>query len=117
MFITAYRNRACVKSITLKDCNGDAISLASGDAIRVKIGRAGATPRLDLTSDAATANGSSLTFANPTTMYLQPADLNALAAGAYDLEVALVDASQSDAIKLAEQGIFMLHETQQGGVT
>lgn len=116
MLIVAYKNRALVKTLTLKDKDGDAITLGSGDVIRVKIGHAGSTPLLDLNSTTATSGGSSLTFANPTTMFLHQTDMNSLSPGRYDIEVSLVDHSQSDAIKMAEKGVFHLENTQTGSV-
>jgi len=99
----------------MADVNGDAVTIASGDAVRVKIGRNGETPILDLSSAAASANGSTLTAANPATLYLVQGDATATP-GAYDLEAAVVDASESK-IKHAETGVFVLHETPLGGVS
>lgn len=114
VFITAYRRRTAVFDITVTEADGTAVVLVTGDAVRLKIGRAGAVPLLDLTSDAASANGSTLTAANPTRLYLAQGDATA-APGVYDVEVAIVDASDGR-IKHADSGVFALHETPLGGV-
>jgi len=111
---THYRNRTARFLITVTDADGDNVVLASGDVVRVKIGRGNATPLLDLDSAAATANGSSLTAANPSTLLLVAEDSD-LTPGIYDIEVAIVDASDgSGRIKHAESGTFIIHDTPGG---
>lgn len=116
MLINAFAGRTLVKSLSLNDKDGNAITLSSQDVIRLKIGRDGMTPVVDLSTKAATANGSSLTWANPTVLMLKQGDLT-FAAGVYDLEVLLIDYSQNAAVKLAAKGIFTLHDAQLGEVS
>lgn len=116
MIIVAYKNRALVKSITIKDSAGTAITFGSGDTVRLKVGKAGETPLIEMSSSAATGHGSTMTAANPTTAFFHQNELH-FAPGVYDLEVSLVDHSQSDAIKVAEYGVFVLHDVQLGTVT
>lgn len=72
-----------------------AADLVTGDTVRVKIGRGnGATPALSLTSDQATANGSSVTFSSGTdvaSVRIAQADTASIWPGAYDMEVSVVD--------------------------
>lgn len=117
MIIVGYKRRSIVKVLTLKDSTGATATLGSGDKVRVKIGRNNETPIIDMTSDSATGNGSSVTATNPSTLSIKAADLTNVSVGAYDLEVAIVDASQSNACKSVEHGSFILRDTQTGGVS
>lgn len=114
VFMTAYRRRTGVFDITITEADGSLVELVAGDKIRVKIGRSGAVPLLDLSSDAPSANGSTLTAANPTRLYLTGDDATAYP-GVYDAEVSVVDASDGK-IKHADTGVFVLHETPLGGL-
>ena len=115
IFISHYRRRTAAYEITITDADGVAVTFAAGDKVRVKIGRNGETPLLDLSSAAASANGSTLTAANPTQLYLAQGDA-AATAGVYDIEASIVDSSDSK-IKHAETGVFVLHDTPLGGVS
>lgn len=116
MLLTAHRGRWTCYTLTVKDSDDANVVFASGDVMRVKIGRAGETPILDMDSAADSANGSSLTAANPTTFKLVGADATLFTAGSYDIEVAIVDDSDGDNIKHAITGVFVVHETQTGDV-
>lgn len=117
MLLTAYRGRWKCFTLTVTDANGANVVFAAGDVIRVKIGRSrGDVPVLDMDSAAASANGSTLTAANPTTFNLVPADATLFTAGSYDIEVAIVDDTDSDYIKHAITGVFVVHDTQLGDV-
>lgn len=115
LYITAHKGRSTRFAATLTDNNGDVAAIGSSDAIRLKIGKAGETPALDLSTAAATANGSSMTLANPTTILLAQGDMAALSPGVYDAEMAVVDDSDEDRIKHVQRGMFVLHNTQGGG--
>lgn len=114
IFISHFRRRTGTYDLTIANAAGAEVVIAAGDAIRLKIGRAGSVPLLDLTSDAPSANGSTLTAANPSRLYLTQTDAT-LAPGVYDLELTVVDASDAR-IKHADSGVFALHETPLGGV-
>ena len=117
---TAHKGRTSDHTITLKDPAGTTVVLGSGDQIRIKIGRNAGTPSIDLKSGTASANNSSCTAANPTTLRLAQADLAELDAGVYDVEILLVDNSETlpdNAIKLADQGTMHLMPTLAGPVT
>lgn len=115
MFLTAYRKRTCTVTVTVTQSDGSAVTFASGDVMRVKIGRAGHAPILDLDSANATSNGSSVSAANPTTLRLDQDDLD-ITPGVYDIEVAIVDDSDSDAIKHGELGVFNLLDVPLGDI-
>jgi len=113
--LTIYRKRTCIRTITVTESDGSNTAFASGDVFRFKIGRAGETPLLDLDSVAATANGSSCSAANPSTLYLDRRDLT-MPAGIYDCEALIVDDSDRDAPKQAETGVITILPVQEGDV-
>lgn len=112
MFGNVYRRRSSTLTLTMRQYDGSLVVLSAGDVVRVKIGVAGKAPLLDMGSDAATANGSHLTAANPTTVVLNEDDLD-LTPGIYDLELAAYDASQTQ-FKHADKGVICVHDTQLG---
>jgi hypothetical protein len=111
--LTIYRQRGCVRTITVTESDGSNTVFAAGDVFRLKIGRDGAAPLLDLDSKAATANGSGCTAANPTTLTLDRRDVT-MPAGVYDIEALIVDDSDSDQPKQADKGVLTVVETQAG---
>lgn len=113
--ITAYRNRTSIRTITITDADGDNVVIAETDVVRVKIGRGGEVPLLDLDGVETTSNGSGCTNANPTTLTLDNDDMT-MVAGIYDIEVMVVDDSDRDSPKQAENGVFTVLETQLGDV-
>lgn len=115
IFIVADRNRKSTHEILIGEADGDDSLIASDDNVRIKVGQAGLTPVLEIQSDAATPNGSQCTAANPTTLTLAAEDL-AFQAGIYDIEALVVDTSDNNKPKKADQGIFHLRETFGGDV-
>jgi len=125
--IKAYANRTADYTITIKTDAGGYVQLEATDVVRVKIGRVGATPDLDIDSVAATSNGSLVTVDQvgdgssvhaSVTLRLAQADLTALQ-GVYDCEVLVVDDSETspaNAIKAAEYGIVGILLSQAGDV-
>ena len=116
MYIVTYKKRAGCETITITDNAGNNVALAATDQIRLKIGRAGEAPILDLSSNAPSSNGSTVAKANPCAVRLDQEDLD-FSPGVYDVEVSVVDDSDSDAIKHANKGSFILHNTQLGSVS
>jgi hypothetical protein len=116
LHITAYARATTVETITFKDANGDNVTFESGDIVVVKIGRAGKEPLLQIRSDDDAAGGTSVTNVNPATLVLDEDDLGAetILPGVYDIEALVVDASDSNLLKHAENGIFTLISTQFG---
>ena len=99
-------------TITIGEADGDDASVAANDIVRAKIGRLGDTPLLEVESDAATANGSTITAANPTTLSIKKADMD-IHAGIYEIEVSIYDTSEGQ-IKKAERGIFQVRDSMLG---
>lgn len=114
MIVTARRGRHLRFSVTIRGSDNTAITFASGDVMRVKIGRVPNTPTLDLDSVAPSANGSSILGSNPTTVNIVADDVSLLTPGTYDMEVGFVDESDSERFKFAEQGLFVVHDTMAG---
>jgi len=106
--ITAYAGRYRRFTVTITDENGATVAFQAGDVVRVKIGRPGRAPLLDLDSVAASSNGSTVSAANPATVKIRAADLVAgvIKPGAYTFEVLLVDANDSEQPKAAINGTF-----------
>jgi hypothetical protein len=115
-----WKNRTSVFSVPITEANGTtAVTLQENDVVRIKIGKVGDTPVLDLESSDNTENGSSLTFTplgNTVTVTLRQEDTNLLSVGAHDCEVGVVDASELDAFKHAESGVIFCHGTQGGNI-
>ena len=121
--IKAHANRTQDFTIALFENDGSTtLTLAATDVVRVKIGRAGDTPLLDVDSIAATANGSVVTVdtLNPASVTLRLAQADTLTLkGTYDIEVNVVDDSETDpadAIKAAEYGSLSVIASQSGDV-
>jgi len=110
--------RTCDRAFTITDAAGDNVVIASGDVVRIKIGRNGETPIIDLDSNSPTVNGSSCTAANPSTVRLHQDDLNRtdFKPGIYTIEVLVIDDSDSDIAKHAGNHVLVLEDTQQGSV-
>lgn len=105
IFQVVYQRRTCRLVVTILGADGtpEVLSDKGGDVVRVKIGRAGAAPTLDLSSESPTPNGSTVTASNPATVVLDEDDMTMMP-GVYDLEVGVVDDDQDDAFKHAEKG-------------
>ena len=114
IFITAYRKRTCTFQVTANDADGTATTFLN-DVMRIKIGRDGSAPLLDLDSVVASANGSTVSAANPTTVRLDQDDLD-ITPGILEFEVGIVDDQDSDAFKHVEKGSIALHPTQTGDI-
>jgi len=111
--IEAYRRRDSQYQIKLLDVEGEPITIHPTNVIRLKIGKDGAVPHLDIVSTEATANGSSVTGANPMTLKLDKDDLR-MTAGVYDIEIIVLDSGSAEIVTEMKKGVFMLFETQLG---
>lgn len=109
--LTAYRSHTSFYEITLLDANGDELSIDDTNVTRIKIGRDSHLPELDITSEAPTANGSTLTNDNPSVLRLDQDDLD-FPAGVYDIEYLILDDVSGQLTTHVAHGIFILHETQ-----
>ena len=110
MIINAYQGLTRTCTITMTDANGN-LSVESGDELWLKIGQPGRT-LLSIRSSTATANGSSLSHANPTTLRLDGKDLDSIATGTYDVELTVVDDSDADDPVHIQDGAITIHPSQ-----
>ncbi len=108
--ILAYQNRGLTRDIVINDANGDPIVPSGSDTIRAIIGREGQTPKLTVTSEAPTANGSSFTIGSPNRLRLDASDLD-FEAGTYTLFIDLLDAADASEWKNVQREIFSLELT------
>ena len=83
------------------------------DIMRIKIGRLGEIPILDLDSVAPT-NSTTVQAANPSTVHLHQDEADLFDPGIYSIEAAIVDTSDGNSIRHADQGVFQLLPTQLG---
>ena len=111
--IVAYKNRGITRYLTVLNALEEAIVPGSSDKLRVIISRTGQTTKLTVTSDAATANGSSLTKNSPEsgkhTLRLDASDLN-FEPGTYSFRFDYYDASDAAEWKNVDRQVFSLLE-------
>ncbi len=115
MFVKAVRNRFSQFEITMKDVNGNNITISAGDVVRVKVGRDEGPPILDISS-LATQNPATThcTQANPTVVTVIAGDLN-FAAGVYNIEAQVFEDGDT-ALKHVDKGTFGMIESQTGNL-
>jgi len=87
----AYKSRGIQKDITITDADGNTVTPGANDKVRVIIGRVGKTAKLTVSSDATTANGSSITKGAANRLRLDAQDLADVDAGTYTLFVDFYD--------------------------
>ena len=116
LYLTADRARKTSFDVQVGEADGDDVTIATGDKVRVKIGRGKATPLLEFSSSNAAASGSTCTAANPTVITFEAGDMT-MKAGIYDIEVVIIDASESSAPKKCEMGVIVIAESMGGVVT
>lgn len=118
IIITAYKGRGSDHTITVLNTAGtNYVFQADMDLMRLKIGNTPDTPLFDVTNVVPSTQDTFMApRENPCTLTLAQADLAAIPAGIYDLELNVVDASDTDRIKHASKGIFVLIDTQGGAV-
>lgn len=107
-------------TIALYESDGStAVTIAASDVVRCKLGRRGVAPVLDIDSVGALAGGSIVTFTSGTnnaTLRIAQGDTASLESGTYNLEVSLVDDSDSDKIKHAQTHVVHLLDSPLGDV-
>jgi len=121
ILIRARKNRVTDVTIMLYEADGTtAVNLASDDNCRVKIGRGDGEPDIEADRDGVKYGGGSRVGAktswtegtNVVTLHLEPEDTSGLQSGSYDLEIIIVDAS--DSVKHVQSGVFSLSSTMGG---
>lgn len=119
-FINHRGRRTRDYTISLYESNGTtAFNVASGDRVLVKIGKNADEPDLEIDSNAATANGSSLTLtvgSNVVQMRIAENDAGAMRVGAYECEIVVIDKSEvaGQKTKHSQLGAIFFHPTMQG---
>lgn len=112
--IFAYKSRGLTKDLTILNGAGEAITPGDNDKLRITIGYEGQTPKLTFTSDAATANGSSITkgggVGGSHRMRLDAADLS-FGAGTYTLIFDYFDNADAEEWKNISRQVFSLEDT------
>jgi len=118
--IVGRKKRKLTRDITMTDSDSATVTPGANDVVRVKIGRAGQVPILDLDSAAASANGSTVTKDTPSAgvnrLAVAAADMDLLSVGVYTLEVSLVDNADGGAIKHVEHQVFVVQQVMLGDV-
>jgi hypothetical protein len=113
--ITAYNGGRTTHEIEFTDADGEAVAIGSNN-VRIKIGRAGATPILDIRDGTDLGGGGNVTRANPAVLTLYRDDISAsiIKPGVYDIEAYIVDATDDNKIVHAESGVFKLIDGMRG---
>jgi len=119
--IYAFKNRGITRDITIKDIDGNTITLTASDKIRAVIGHMNkldtdfSTAEFSVDSDAATAAGSSFTKNHPSSginrLRIDASDLN-FDPGTYTILVDMFDDSDSQEWKNVDRFIFYLEGTE-----
>jgi len=108
--IYAYNNRGLTRDVTIEDAAGATITPGVNDKLRAVIGREGEAAKLTVTSDAATANGSSFTKGATNCLRLDAADL-AFDPGVYTLTIDYFDNADAGEWKNVDRQCFCLENT------
>lgn len=109
--ILAYKGRGLTRDITILDVNGGGITPGDSDKIRATIWRPGEAPVFTVTSDAATAAGSSFTKGAACRLRLDASDLN-FEPGVYTLSIDLFDSADQDEWKVVSRQVLTLEDTE-----
>lgn len=115
VFISIEKSRDVQFSVTMTNKDGGSITVGASDVVRIKVGRRGSTPILDLDSAAPSANGSTVSRANPAVVVLSSQDAALLNPGIYDIETALYSAADQK-IKHADHGVLSVSGVMGGDV-
>ena len=119
--IYAYKSRGIQKDLTVRNAAGTAIVVTANDKLRVVIGREGrlgvnfADAELVITTDAATANGSSITkgtAASPANRVRFDASDLAFEPGTYTLFLDFFDNADAQEWKNVDRQVFILEATE-----
>lgn len=118
--ILGFQGRKLIRDITIKDSASATVVPGVNDVVRIKIGRTGQTPLLDLDSAAASAGGSTVLKNTPSSgvnrVQISQTDMDALAPGVYSFEVSLVDNADAQAIKTVDHRVLVVRSTMTGDV-
>lgn len=113
MELVLYRRRTAETEVTVFSPDGTATLFSSGNVMRIKIGRPGETPLLDLDSIAASPAGTTVEAANPSDVRFAAADVTTLPPGTYEMEASIW---AGDHLRNATPGIVHVIDTMGGDV-
>lgn len=105
--VYAYQDRTLVHEITIRRADSVTITPGENDHVRVIIGREGATPKLTISSEAPTANGSNIVVGSPTVLSIEPDDLE-FDPGVYSMLVDYFDRADVSEWKRVDEQVFVL---------
>jgi len=109
--ILAYQSRGITRDFTIKDADGNAITPAADDKVRVTIGREGEIAKLTVISGTSTDNGSSVTKGETSRVRLDASDLALIDPGVYTFQFDLYDASDTEEWKCIDRQVIVVRET------
>ena len=109
--IFCFQNRGKTIDFTLDDTDGNTVTPGMNDKLQITIGRLGETAKLTFTSDAATANGSSVTKGASNRLRLDASDLALIDPGTYTLMVDYYDNADAQEWKTVSRQVFVLEDT------
>jgi len=109
--VYAYKDREVVRDITILDANGDVVTPAANDEVKVSIVRNMGEPELEVSSTGPTEPGSTLTI-NGSTVRLRivAGDLQ-FDPGVYDFIADFMDSNDGDQWKNIERHVFVLENS------
>lgn len=107
--VYAYRNRGITRGMVLHDSGGRTVVPSEGDALRVTIGRDGSPPKLIVSSEEPTANGSTILLGETSLLRLDASDLT-FDAGVYTLTLDYFDSADSREWKCVDRQVFVLED-------
>lgn len=113
MEIVLYRRRTSDVTVTVYSPSSEVVVFTPTDVFRLKIGRSGEAPILDLDSDAPSANASTVQDANPSNVRITADDLALLSPGTYDMEAAIYEGDDGR-LRAATPGVMHIVETMLG---
>ena len=109
--VQAYKGRNCTRNITILDAVNVPIIPDDDDHIRVRIGRAGETPKLIVSDDAPTTHGSTLVKGATQRLRLDAQDLDLIDPGVYTLYIEMFDVADLNEWKNVDRQVFNLEDT------
>lgn len=97
--VLGYQGRRVVRDIVVRDSASAAITPGANDHVRAIVSRDGQAAALTVASNAASANGSTFvrnTSSGTNRLTIVAADMTALAAGTWNLEISYYDNAQAE---------------------
>lgn len=112
--ILAQQDRGITWDVGINDTDGNPITVADDDKLRAIITRIGKTAELTVTSDAATAAGSSFTpnaATNTHRLRLDATDLGGIEPGVYTLIIDFLDDADAEEWKNVDRQVISIEDS------